>query len=54
VHPEDESARRIQQLDGESLKRQTLWAITEYFSRLAQEQPTALALKIPTGPTSPS
>ena len=39
---DDESAERIHQLDGETLKRQTLWAIAEYFNRVAQEQPTVL------------
>ena len=42
VHLDDASAQRIRQLDGETLKRQTLWAITEYFHRLAQERPTVL------------
>jgi len=45
VHLDDESAQRIQQLDGEALKRQTLWAIAEYFHRLAQEQPTVLVFE---------
>jgi class 3 adenylate cyclase/tetratricopeptide (TPR) repeat protein len=42
VNLDDESAQHIRQLDGETLKRQTLWAITEYFNRVAQEQPTVL------------
>ena len=45
VHLDDESAQRIRQLDGETLKRQLLWAITEYFLRLAQEQPTVLVFE---------
>jgi ABC-type oligopeptide transport system substrate-binding subunit len=38
----DESVNRMRQLEGETLKRQTLWAISEYFNRVAQEQPTIL------------
>ena len=45
VHLDEESLQRVQQLDGETLKRQTLWAIGEYFQRLAQEQPTVLILE---------
>jgi ABC-type oligopeptide transport system substrate-binding subunit/class 3 adenylate cyclase len=45
VHLDDESSQRVQQLDGEALKRQTLWAIAEYFHRLAQEQPTVLVFE---------
>jgi ABC-type oligopeptide transport system substrate-binding subunit/class 3 adenylate cyclase/tetratricopeptide (TPR) repeat protein len=45
VHLDDESAQRIRQLDGETLKRQMLWAIPEYFNRLAQEQPTVLVFE---------
>ena len=42
---DDETAQRVRQLDGETLKRQTLWAIAEYFHRLAQEQPTVLVFE---------
>jgi ABC-type oligopeptide transport system substrate-binding subunit/class 3 adenylate cyclase len=42
VNLDDESAERMRQLDGETLKRQTLWAIAEYFNCVAQKQPTVL------------
>ena len=45
VSLDDESAQRVRQLDGETLKRQTLWAIAEYFSRVAQEQPIVLVFE---------
>src|SRR5512135_3362608 len=45
VKLEDESMQRVRQLDGETLKRQTLWAIVEYFQRVAQEQPTVLVFE---------
>ena len=45
VDLDPESAARIDRLDGETLKRQVLWATTEYFSRLAEEQPTVLILE---------
>lgn len=45
VYLDDESAQRVRQLDGETLKRQTLWAIAEYFQRVAQEQPTILVFE---------
>jgi len=39
---EGDSETLIQSLDGESLRRETLSAIYEYFSRLAEEKPTVL------------
>jgi ABC-type oligopeptide transport system substrate-binding subunit/class 3 adenylate cyclase/tetratricopeptide (TPR) repeat protein len=45
VSLDDESAQRVQQLDGETLKRQILWAIAEYFQRVAQERPTVLVFE---------
>jgi ABC-type oligopeptide transport system substrate-binding subunit len=39
---DDESVERIRRLEGETLKRQTLWAIAEYFNCVAQEQATVL------------
>ncbi|MFV1858053.1 MAG: ABC transporter substrate-binding protein, partial [Anaerolineales bacterium] len=35
----------IQGLDGETVKRQTMIALTEYFRRVAESQPTALVLE---------
>jgi ABC-type oligopeptide transport system substrate-binding subunit/class 3 adenylate cyclase len=40
VRLEGESAERVRLLEGETLKRQTLLAIGQYFQRLAQIQPT--------------
>jgi ABC-type oligopeptide transport system substrate-binding subunit/class 3 adenylate cyclase len=40
VRLEGESAERVRQLDGETLKRQTLLSISRYFQRLAEMQPT--------------
>ena len=45
VKLEDASSQRVRQLDGETLKRQTLWSIAEYFNRAAQEQPTVLVFE---------
>jgi len=45
VRLEEESARRVHQLDGETLKRQVLWATAEYFQRVCREQPTVLILE---------
>ncbi|HEY5903225.1 MAG TPA: ABC transporter substrate-binding protein, partial [Anaerolineales bacterium] len=45
VKLEDDSAQRVRQLDGETLKRQALWAIGEYFSAVAHEQPTVLVFE---------
>ncbi|HSD85598.1 MAG TPA: ABC transporter substrate-binding protein, partial [Anaerolineae bacterium] len=45
VKMDDESAQRVHQLDGETLKRQTLWAITEYFRAAAQEGPCVLVFE---------
>lgn len=45
VQLDDESAQRIRQLDGETLKRQTLWTISQYFHRRAQKQPTVLVFE---------
>jgi ABC-type oligopeptide transport system substrate-binding subunit/class 3 adenylate cyclase len=45
VKLDDESAQRVRQLDGETLKRQMLWAIAEYFHHVAQEQPTVLVFE---------
>jgi ABC-type oligopeptide transport system substrate-binding subunit/class 3 adenylate cyclase/type II secretory pathway predicted ATPase ExeA len=45
VSLEPEAAQRVTQLDGEALKRQVLWASTEYFNRVAQEQPTVLVIE---------
>jgi ABC-type oligopeptide transport system substrate-binding subunit/class 3 adenylate cyclase len=41
VRLEGELAERLRQLDGETLKRQTLLSISQYFQRLAEKQPTA-------------
>ncbi|HSR34589.1 MAG TPA: ABC transporter substrate-binding protein, partial [Anaerolineae bacterium] len=40
-----EAARRVNELDGETLKRQILVAASEYFHAVAQEQPTVLILE---------
>ena len=40
VRLEGELAERVRQLDGETLKRQTLLSISQYFQRLAEKQPT--------------
>ena len=45
VKLDEDSARRVQQLDGETLKRQILWAIAEYFNAVALEQPTVLVFE---------
>ncbi len=45
VKLDDESGQRVRQLDGETLKRQMLWSIAEYFNRVAQEQPTVLVFE---------
>jgi ABC-type oligopeptide transport system substrate-binding subunit/class 3 adenylate cyclase len=45
VNLEDESAQWVRQLDGETLKRQTLWAVAEYFLSVAQEQPAVLVFE---------
>lgn len=45
VKLDEEWAQRVNQLDGETLKRQVLWAITEYFRCVSQEQPTILILE---------
>ncbi|MFN2120607.1 MAG: ABC transporter substrate-binding protein, partial [Anaerolineales bacterium] len=42
---EGDSPRRIELLDGETLKREVLWASMEYFKRLSEEQPTVLILE---------
>lgn len=39
---EGEQAETVSSLDGETLKRQTLLAVRDYFTRLAQERPTVL------------
>ena len=39
VRLEGELAERVRQLDGETLKRQTLLSICQYFQRLAEKQP---------------
>lgn len=44
--PLDEgTAERIKTLDGETLKRQTLLVLGEYFSQMAKQQPTVLVLE---------
>jgi ABC-type oligopeptide transport system substrate-binding subunit/class 3 adenylate cyclase len=45
VKVDDEADRRLQSLDGETLKRQVLWSAAEYFQRIAAEQPTVLVLE---------
>lgn len=45
VRLEDEQAVIVSMLDGETLKRQTLFAIREYFLRLAQQQPLVLVFE---------
>ncbi len=42
VRLDEESMQRVAQLDGETLKREVLWAMSEYLKRLSQEQPTVL------------
>lgn len=45
VKLEGEAAARVKTLDGETLKRQTLLAIGEYFERMAERQATVLVLE---------
>lgn len=45
VKLDGEAAARVKPLDGETLKRQTLLAVGEYFSRTAEQQPTVLVLE---------
>ncbi len=45
VKLDEESAQRVAELDGETLKREVLWAMTEYFKRASQEQPTVLVFE---------
>ncbi len=45
VKLEGEQAERVKILDGETLKRQALLSIAEYFLKLAQRQPTVLVLE---------
>jgi ABC-type oligopeptide transport system substrate-binding subunit/class 3 adenylate cyclase/ribosomal protein L40E len=40
IRLEGELAERVRRLDGETLKRQTLVSICQYFQRLAEKQPT--------------
>ncbi|TAH53144.1 MAG: hypothetical protein EYC68_04595 [Chloroflexota bacterium] len=45
VKLEGEQAERVKILDGETLKRQVLLSLAEYFLKLAQKQPTVLVLE---------
>ena len=45
VKLEGDAAERVRILDGETLKRQVLLSINDYFSKLAQQQPTVLVLE---------
>ena len=45
VRLEDQLAERVQALDGETLKRQSLLSIAQYFTRLAQQQPLVLVFE---------
>ncbi len=45
VKLEGEAAEQVKQFDGETLKRQTQLAISGYFSRMAEQQPTVLILE---------
>ncbi|MFN2120196.1 MAG: adenylate/guanylate cyclase domain-containing protein, partial [Anaerolineales bacterium] len=45
VELEGEAARRVQQFDGEALKREVLRAASEYFREVAEGQPTVLVLE---------
>ncbi len=45
VSLEGEVAARVRLLDGETLKRQTLLAISQFFQRLAEKQPTVVVFE---------
>lgn len=45
VKLEGDAATRVKALDGETLKRQTLLSLGEYFTRVADMQPTVLVLE---------
>lgn len=45
IRLEDELADRLKAFDGETLKRQTLRSIADYFELLAREQPTVLVFE---------
>ena len=45
VRLEGELAERVRLLDGETLKRQTLLSICQYFQRLAEKQPTVVVFE---------
>ncbi len=45
VTSDEASAGHVQELDGETLKRELLWATAEYFNRVCQERPTVLVFE---------
>lgn len=42
---EGEAAQRLQGLDGETIKRQTILSLVEYFAQVAREKPTVLVFE---------
>lgn len=45
VQLDEASAQRVAQLDGETVKREILWATAEYLKRVCEEQPTILVFE---------